>query len=45
MELIAEKILELDNADSIMKIYGRFDENVKEIEKKFNVRIHQEKTA
>ncbi|SHE92338.1 PhoH family protein [Alkalibacter saccharofermentans] len=39
MELIAEKILELDNADSIMKIYGRFDENVKEIEKKFNVRI------
>jgi len=39
LELIAEKILELDNADSIMKIYGRFDENVKEIEKKFNVRI------
>lgn len=39
MELITEKILELNNADSIMKIYGKFDENIKEIEKKFNVRV------
>ncbi|NTW71864.1 MAG: PhoH family protein [Eubacteriaceae bacterium] len=34
-----EKVIEVNDTEKIMKIFGKFDENVKEIEKKFNVRL------
>ena len=34
-----EKIYESDNNDSLMTLFGSFDENIKLIEREMNVRI------